>query len=78
MKGKGRFTVTGRGFEHSADSAELGLSFAINLASRASREHVEATFYVRSPEGEVTGRADSFADGSVSIFGERQLQAVAA
>lgn len=75
---QGRFTVSGRGFDHPAENADLGLSFAINLASRASREHVEASFYVRDPGGNVVGRADAFEDGSVSILGEEQLRAVAA
>lgn len=75
---KGKFTVSGRGFDHPAENADLGLSFAINLASRASRERVEASFYVRDPEGDLCGRADSFTDGSVSILGREQLKAMSA
>ncbi len=62
-------TVSGRGFDHPADSADLGLSLAINLASRAARERIAASFYVRTAAGNVVGRTDSFEDKSVNVLG---------
>ena len=39
--------------------------------------HEEATFYVRNQDGNVVGQAESFADGSVSVYGTMQLIEVA-
>jgi hypothetical protein len=75
---KGNFTVSGRGFDHPAENADLGLSFAINLGSRASQERAEATFYVRDPDGNCVGRVDSLPDGTISIYGPEHFRAVAA
>lgn len=57
-----QFTVSGPGVDHRTVSAEIALSFAINLGSRAQREHTEATYYVRDADGEMRYRIESKPD----------------
>ena len=66
--GKHSFTVTGPACDATAESAELGVSFAINRGNRAAMKHTEATFYVRDRGGEVFGRIEAYSDGSVNIY----------
>lgn len=70
-------TITGPGVEHPVESAEAGLSGAISFANNEARQRIEASFYVRDENDNVVGRADSFEDGSVTVYGPRQLAAAA-
>jgi hypothetical protein len=66
-----KFTVTGPGVEATATASALGLSKAINFASRASKAGTEGSFYVRDSKGEVVGRTDADGLGNVNVYGER-------
>lgn len=70
---KGNYTISGPGVHETRQSAKLGLSFAINLASHAAKNRIETSYYVRDKAETVVGRTDAFTDGSVSIFGPEQL-----
>ena len=70
-------TVSGPGCDEKSEEPKLGLSLAINKANQAAMRHEEATFYVRNQDGNVVGQAESFADGSVSVYGTMPLIEVA-
>jgi hypothetical protein len=66
-------TISGPGCDEKRDDPQVGLSLAITRASEASRRREESTFYVRNLDGNVVGQAESFADGSVSVYGTMPL-----
>jgi hypothetical protein len=68
-------TVTGPDCDRRAESAGVGLSYAVTCASRASRAGMDASYYVRDEAGDVVGRADTDGSGGVRVFGEGALAA---
>jgi hypothetical protein len=70
-------TVSGPGCDEKRDDPTIGLSLAITHANRTARHREESTFYVRDGDGNVVGQAESFADGSVSVYGSMPLVEVA-
>jgi hypothetical protein len=78
MAAGSRFIVTGPAVCEEKDTAELGLSFAITVASARAHAHLESTFYVRRIADDVlVGQTDSHHDGSVTILGPEQLGVIA-
>lgn len=70
-------TISGPGCDEKRDAPQLGLSLAITRANQAAMRREESTFYVRNADGNVVGQAESFADGSVNIYGSMPLVEVA-
>ena len=77
MKGKSNYTISGPGVHETRESADLGLSFAITLASSRAHARIESTFYVRDENENTVGRTESFTDGSVNILGPKHFPVAA-
>lgn len=65
VRSAGAFSVSGPSTDKRYPTADVALSAAITIASKAADE---ATFYVRDPHNECKGRVERDRHGHVRIF----------